>query len=120
MYKPTPVPEPPNSRFLRDEFNRISVALGQVDGGDTGDLEQRVADLEAQVAQLEIDVGALDTRVTTLETDLAVLDARVVDIEAQQIIQDNNIAANAADIAVNKSAITALENRYPLTWNGVS
>lgn len=52
-YTPAPVPQPPTARYLRDEFNRIRVALGQGADADLTDLENRVSALEAQVAALE-------------------------------------------------------------------
>ena len=100
-YKPSPVPNPPDSRYLRDELNRIGVELARTSPGGGTDPA-----LEARVAQLESDVAALQAQVTQLETDVAALDARVTQIET--------------DVAALDARITTLENRYPLTWDGVS
>lgn len=114
-YKPTPVPQRPDPRFFRDELNRIAVAVNAITGGSGSDpaLEARVTQLEADVLQLQTDLAALTLRVDALEVLTA---QHTIDIDQNT----TDIGLNTAAIAANTAAIAALENRFPLTWDGVS
>ncbi len=87
------------ARAEGDEAQADALAKAQEDIAD------QIDDLEAAIALTNSEVSSLTSRLETLETTYATLNSMYSSLTAQQVVNKNNIAINAEDIASLESAL---------------
>jgi hypothetical protein len=78
---------------------------------DLSNLENRVTDLESEVADLETRVTTLEGEVTAIQTELATITAEIVAIQAELVVIGAEIAALQLQVTGLEAAVAILQGQ---------